>query len=110
MENTKKKIACNNKNGCGFTPDLICGDEKYVFCHYCGLAVPFKKITRDHKIPKSKGGTRAKENIVSACPTCNQDKGQLSYLDYLSYRYYTGKPLSLQARAELNKAGIPILV
>ncbi len=41
-------------------------------CCYCGKE---KKLTRDHVLPLSKGGSLTKENIVPACQSCNSKKG-----------------------------------
>ncbi len=51
-------------------------------CAYCGCELTEgeptdnqKMATMDHVIPKSKGGTNAKENLKPACPDCNCEKG-----------------------------------
>ena len=41
-------------------------------CAYCNCV---KKLTKDHVIPVSKGGTDNIENIVPACVSCNSRKG-----------------------------------
>lgn len=41
-------------------------------CQYCGKKT--HKLTLDHVHPKSKGGEYSWENIVAACPKCNQKK------------------------------------
>jgi len=41
-------------------------------CQYCGAT---KKLTIDHIIPKSKGGTDDWDNLVVACSSCNTKKG-----------------------------------
>ena len=41
-------------------------------CAYCGKKT--KKLTVDHFIPLSKGGTNYIENILPACGQCNQHK------------------------------------
>ena len=40
-------------------------------CHYCQRRT---KLTLDHVIPLSRGGTHTKENIVPACQSCNSKK------------------------------------
>ena len=40
-------------------------------CGYCGHTMPHEKLTRDHIIPTSKGGTNTWQNCVSACKACN---------------------------------------
>ena len=46
-------------------------------CYYCGKRIWGKSVTADHLIPKSKGGTDSKENIVASCRRCNRLKGSL---------------------------------
>jgi hypothetical protein len=41
-------------------------------CAYCGGPGP---LTKDHVIPKSRGGTDAWENLLPACRPCNKAKG-----------------------------------
>ncbi len=52
-------------------------------CWYCGKA---GKMTRDHVVPKSKGGTSRHNNILPACYDCNQEKKNLSLEEYRVYR------------------------
>ena len=44
-------------------------------CQYCGTSETFKELTMDHVLPRSQGGKTCWTNIVSACKTCNRDKG-----------------------------------
>ena len=41
-------------------------------CHYCGAQT---NLTIDHVVPKSRGGRDTWENLVAACVTCNNQKG-----------------------------------
>ncbi len=41
-------------------------------CQYCGSG---SRLTVDHVIPRSKGGTSSWENIVASCAPCNRRKG-----------------------------------
>ena len=41
-------------------------------CQYCGSS---KNLTIDHVMPKSRGGKDSWENLVTACNTCNVEKG-----------------------------------
>lgn len=42
-------------------------------CQYCGKEK--QRLTIDHIIPKSRGGTDSWENMVTACVDCNVKKG-----------------------------------
>ncbi|MBE9137683.1 HNH endonuclease [Nodosilinea sp. LEGE 07088] len=41
-------------------------------CQYCGSP---RRLTIDHVIPHSKGGTHTWDNVVAACERCNTTKG-----------------------------------
>jgi 5-methylcytosine-specific restriction endonuclease McrA len=50
-------------------------------CYYCHAVLTntgHRRLTWDHKIPKSKGGKRTPNNLVPACFICNQEKGTMS--------------------------------
>lgn len=59
-------------------------------CHYCQCILNFdgpssknkSYATKDHIIPKSKGGTHDPENIVIACQKCNHLKANKSYEEF----------------------------
>lgn len=44
-------------------------------CLYCGKVFSFLGLSRDHVVPKSRGGRDRWENVVTACRRCNQHKG-----------------------------------
>jgi 5-methylcytosine-specific restriction endonuclease McrA len=43
-------------------------------CQYCGKTFVSSELTMDHVHPKSKGGERTWQNIVTSCFKCNQKK------------------------------------
>lgn len=43
-------------------------------CMYCARPSLSSQLTRDHIVPKSRGGTDKWENVVAACRRCNQYK------------------------------------
>lgn len=51
-------------------------------CQYCGST---RKLTIDHIVPKSKGGTDDWDNLVVACSSCNIKKGD-RYLEQTGMR------------------------
>jgi len=56
--------------------------DKYM-CQYCGIPKadlkPHEFLTRDHVIPTARGGSDKWENVVTACNTCNNKKGNRTY-------------------------------
>ena len=45
-------------------------------CAYCGKQFAnYNHLSRDHIIPKSRGGKNEWMNVVTACKNCNSDKG-----------------------------------
>jgi len=42
-------------------------------CQYCGRKG--RQLTIDHVMPRHRGGEHSWENLVTACPTCNRQKG-----------------------------------
>ena len=44
-------------------------------CVYCKKEVKYSLATKDHVIPKSKGGSNYDANIVLSCKRCNNKKG-----------------------------------
>lgn len=43
-------------------------------CRYCGAAAPDVKLTVDHIVPETLGGTDEASNLVAACQDCNAGK------------------------------------
>ncbi len=67
---------------------LALWDGKY--CPYCGFEMRFnlKKVspTRDHKIPRAKGGASLGEsNIIVVCRSCNHDKNDMTLEEFAKY-------------------------
>lgn len=44
-------------------------------CQYCGGTPARAELTIDHVLPRSRGGVTDWDNVVVACRTCNQKKG-----------------------------------
>jgi len=51
------------------TPHVLARDD--YACVYCGAT---EDLTLDHVIPRSRGGSHAPENLVTACRSCNSRK------------------------------------
>ena len=54
-------------------------------CAWCGYALtkPNARPTRDHIVPKLKGGPTRLENEVASCGSCNQKRGHTSPSQYV---------------------------
>ena len=63
-------------------------------CHYCGMFT--KQPTRDHVVPKSKGGRLNTDNVVIACVHCNANKADRSYDEFMSL----GRPRIIDMKTE----------
>lgn len=46
-------------------------------CRYCGCVAPDVKLTVDHVIPVSLGGSNDPQNLVTACEGCNSGKSSM---------------------------------
>ena len=44
-------------------------------CLYCGGHFHDTELTRDHVVPRSRGGADSWDNVVAACRRCNHQKG-----------------------------------
>ena len=44
-------------------------------CNGCQVLLPFRNLTIDHIVPRSKDGTDAPDNLQLLCGTCNSTKG-----------------------------------
>lgn len=59
------RLSCNRRN-------VFWRDNNQ--CQYCGNFFKFDDLTMDHVNPKSKGGAKSWENIVTSCRVCNSKK------------------------------------
>jgi 5-methylcytosine-specific restriction endonuclease McrA len=57
------------------------GPKQVGICAYCGT---YGALTRDHVVPKSRGGSRGPENIIWVCGPCNWSKANLTLDEWLS--------------------------
>lgn len=73
-------------------------------CAYCANEFEPKDLTRDHVHPRSRGGSNAWENSVTACKPCNMRKANKTpeeakmLLTYLPYRPCRWETFILQNR------------
>ena len=77
----------------GDNNDLLFRRDRHI-CAYCGDKFPRQVLSRDHILPRAKGGKDHWMNCVTACRSCNQKKGHklvhdfrpLVYLPYVPCR------------------------
>jgi 5-methylcytosine-specific restriction endonuclease McrA len=73
-------------------------------CAYCGKIFPFEELTRDHVIPRSKGGKDVWTNVVTACDYDNHRKADYMLSEigmellYVPYTPSTAEHLILRGR------------
>lgn len=66
MESIHKPVVLTNKT--------LFGRDRHI-CAYCGRTFLNKdKLSRDHIVPRSRGGQDVWMNVVTACKDCNCDK------------------------------------
>lgn len=58
-------LTCNRKN--------VFWRDGYQ-CQYCTKQFRYSELTMDHVLPKSKGGPKTWNNIVTSCKSCNSKK------------------------------------
>lgn len=68
-----------------------------VQCAYCG----FKATTWDHRIPKARGGTNAKGNLVPSCRACNCVK---AHYDSGAFKEWLETPEGVRWRRDAPRA------
>lgn len=77
------------------------------YCYYCKS--PFNHYdrasprypTKDHKVPRAKGGRNTPDNIVMACSACNYEKGCMSVAEFREYLQVTAGPYGFLMRRRL---------
>lgn len=71
-------------------------DDLIHFCCYCGKQILEKRdLTREHLIPKSKGGNQSHYNLKACCRPCNGSRGNQTLEDWLlklKFKYSYLKP------------------
>ena len=58
--------------------------EQEGHCNGCRIHFPFRNLTVDHVVPRSKGGTDHRENLQLLCGACNSLKGSGSHAEFLT--------------------------
>lgn len=58
-------------------------------CYLCLKPIEFGKDTLEHKIPSTRGGSSAKENLDVACNKCNASKKNKTVEEYNKWKEFT---------------------
>jgi 5-methylcytosine-specific restriction endonuclease McrA len=72
-----RRVAPCFRKGVKYSPTNVKIRDNYC-CQYCGQRYRSSELTMDHVVPRSQGGQRTFENIVSACRPCNNKKADKS--------------------------------
>lgn len=77
-------------------------------CRYCGrTGIP---LTVDHIDLWENGGATIEDNLLSACKSCNKDRGRMEYEDWLSSPLYQKRATALLPETRvLNEDVLKIL-
>ncbi len=70
------RVVAPNRNIPPFTNRALFGRDGNM-CLYCGHTFRDCDLTRDHVVPKSRGGSDLWDNVIAACKRCNHRKGDL---------------------------------
>lgn len=87
-------------------------------CPYCGVTMnrdrgwnSSQEPSRDHRVPRSRGGSDAPENIIVCCRRCNEEKGSLTAEEYMAVRRGLASRLdhmwNARRSAEMNRSRKP---
>ena len=68
-------------------------------CVYCAAHLSPETATLDHVLPVSRGGSHAPGNLVIACHSCNQLKGDALPLEFFAQHPWAGANFMRYARA-----------
>ncbi len=59
-------------------------------CNGCKVLFPFRNMTVDHIVPRSRGGSDSLDNLQLLCGACNSMKGQRSQAAFIAYLRESG--------------------
>lgn len=69
----------------GFAKEFL-KDNRNAKCIYCGRKLHPDSATTDHIIPISEGGNNTQVNLVVVCFDCNNERGNMKFVDYLKMK------------------------
>lgn len=69
----------------GFAKEFVASNDNPK-CIYCKDLLTYDNATADHIIPISKGGNNSQVNLMVCCHTCNAERGNMEFYEYLNYK------------------------
>ncbi len=57
-----------------------CIERQNCVCLYCGSTITLLTSELDHIVPRAKGGSGRRDNLVAVCRECNADKGREPFI------------------------------
>lgn len=69
----------------GFAKEFI-QRNRNAKCIYCERKLTHENATTDHIVPISEGGNNCQVNLVVTCFDCNNERGNLSFYEYLNLK------------------------
>lgn len=81
MSGSRKSSAARFRGRCALNRAVF--DAADGRCFYCGGSDG--AFTRDHKLPRCRGGNNARPNIALSCDLCNAKKGPLTVEEFRVY-------------------------
>lgn len=69
----------------GFAKEFI-DNNKNARCIYCEKKLNYENATTDHIIPISEGGNNSQVNLMVCCFSCNNERGNLEFTEYLKIK------------------------
>lgn len=113
QESRKRRIRLKSCHRSSYTLDQVQGLYQ-AFEHSCTYCGSIEKLTLDHFLPISKGGSDCLGNLIPACGQCNSSKYNKDPLMwYKSQPFYSMKRwrqiLKALGKTEANYAQIPLL-
>lgn len=84
-------------------------DRDGLICCYCQKPLTLKTVTMEHIVPDSKRGTFNTTNLTVSCYTCNNNRGNKPFFDYIKDFNFDPLKLLKYKRMYFNNLRIKVL-
>jgi hypothetical protein len=78
-------------------------------CCYCDKLLTIENATMEHIVPDSKRGTFNTTNLTVSCYTCNNNRGNKPFFEYIKQFHFDDQKLLKYKRMYFNNLKIKIL-